>query len=60
MHMLFYINFFNLIFRQAALKAALNAPAVKEKEKTSRLQKKEIYPHVYDSLSKAKQTAGTF
>ncbi|XP_075226481.1 activating signal cointegrator 1 complex subunit obelus isoform X2 [Lycorma delicatula] len=44
--------------RQAALKAALNAPAVKEKEKTSRLQKKEIYPHVYDSLSKAKQTAG--
>lgn len=46
--------------RQAALKVAMNAPALKDKGVLciSRAPKKETYPHVYDAYSQAKQTAG--
>jgi hypothetical protein len=43
-------------FRQAALKAAMNAPIFRERLRTTQTQ--ENYPHVYDSQKQAQQTSG--
>lgn len=44
-------------FRQAALKAAVNAPAIRDKISRS-VQQKDVYPHVYDFQAQAKLMAG--
>jgi hypothetical protein len=43
-------------FRQASLKAAMNAPILRNRSRTAQLQ--ENYPHVYDSQREAQQTSG--
>jgi hypothetical protein len=42
-------------FRQASLKAAMNAPILRHR---SRAPRQEIYPNVYDSQMQAQQTSG--
>jgi hypothetical protein len=43
-------------FRQASLKAAMNAPILQNRSRRAQLQEK--YPHVYDSQREAQQTSG--